>query len=355
VLAATRGRPGVGSREGRCHRRDRRDEPARDHAAVGPPHRAKPLGRAIVWQDRRTAERCAGAAGRRGRERAIRRATGLVCDPYFSATKLEWLLEHRAGRATPGEPLAGSAVRDGGQLAGVEAHRRCGARHRPQQRVAHDAVRPAFAALGAGTCCARSACRRACCPRCVARPATSAATRGVPGLPDGIAIAGVAGDQQAGTVRTGLRARRAEQEHVRHGCFLLLHTGQRAVASRAGLLTTGGVFGGRRAPRTRSRAVCSSGGAAIQWLRDGIGADRSCGREPSASHARCRTRAACVLVPAFAGLGAPYWRAGRARRAVRPDARQHALRTSCAPHSSPLGVPEPRPRRGHGEGCRRAA
>ena len=288
--------------------------PARRVAAIGVTNQrettllwnratGEPLAPAIVWQDRRTAGRCAELK-RRGLEPAIRRATGLVCDPYFSATKLEWLLAHepaarrlaRAGRLAFGTvdawlvwKLTGGAVHatDPTNASRTLLYGLTSRRWEPAllrrfgvPASALPEVRPSSGDFGR--------------------------TRGVRGLPDGVPIAGVAGDQQAalygqGCVRAGL-----SKNTYGTGCFLLLHTGARPVRSRAGLLTTL-ACGPRGEAAYALEGSVFVAGAAVQWLRDGLGILA----RAADSEALARSvpdAGGAVLVPAFTGLGAPWWR-----------------------------------------------
>ena len=123
----------------------------------------RPVANAIVWQDRRTAERC-----RELPAALIRERTGLVPDPYFSATKLEWLLARVDAAARR------ARVRHGRQLARLEAHRRPRPRDRPDERVAHDALRHRRGSRGTTSCSRCSASTVRCCPRSFRAPASSA-------------------------------------------------------------------------------------------------------------------------------------------------------------------------------------
>ena len=136
----------------------------------------KPIHNAIVWQDRRTADACAALRARRPRELRSADKTGLLLDPYFSATKIAWLLDHVNGARAAAEAgrLAFGTVDSFPALA---AHRRQGARHRRHQCGAHAAVRyRAAAQWDAGTAAACSAFRRRCCRRCATAPPISATT-----------------------------------------------------------------------------------------------------------------------------------------------------------------------------------
>ena len=267
----------------------------------------RPLARAIVWQDRRTSDRCA-ALRKAGAEPAIARATGLRLDPYFSATKLEWLLRNVPGaarRAAAGSVAFGTV--DSWllwNLTGGEVHA-TDPTNASRTLLFHlrrlrwdDALLDRFGV-----------------PRSVlpeVRPSTGdfGVTRGVPGLPDGIPIRGIAGDQQAALFGQGCVTAGGMKNTYGTGCFLMLHTGRRAVPSRAGLLTTV-ACGPRGEPAYALEGAVFVAGAAIQWLRDGLGVIRDA-KESERIARSVPDTAGTYLVPAFAGLGAPHWR---------PDAR----------------------------------
>jgi glycerol kinase len=262
----------------------------------------KPVAPAIVWQDRRTSDRCA-ALRRSGKERAISRKTGLKLDPYFSATKLEWILRNVKGvgaRARRGKLAFGTVDSwllwklTGGRTHATDATNASRTllydikRHRwdpgllrlfgvPESLLPE--VRPSIADFGV--------------------------TESVPGLTDGIPIRGVAGDQQAALFGHGCVEAGGLKNTYGTGCFLLLHTGSKLVPSGSGLLTTI-ACGPRGEPRYALEGSVFIAGAAIQWLRDGMGV--LTGAAESESVARSVPDAGgTILVPAFAGLGAPYW------------------------------------------------
>jgi glycerol kinase len=130
-------------------------------------------------------------------------------------------------------------------------------------------------------------------------------TRGVPGLEDGIPILGIAGDQQAALFGQGCVGPGGVKNTYGTGCFLLLHTGSRRVPSGRGLLTTV-ACGPRGEPRYALEGSVFIAGAAIQWLRDGMKVLDSAGESEAIARSVPDT-GGTTLVPAFAGLGAPYW------------------------------------------------
>ncbi len=285
----------------------------------------EPVTRAIVWQDRRTTERC--DALRRRHAAAIRRATGLVCDPYFSATKLEWLLAHeprarrlaRAGRLAFGTvdawlvwKLTGGVVHatdptnaSRTMLFGLRSRRwepALLARFGVPANVLPE-VRPSSGDFGT--------------------------TRGVRALPDGVPVAGVAGDQQAALFGQGCVRPGQSKQTYGTGCFLLVNTGTRPVLSRAGLLTTV-ACGPRGEAAYALEGSVFIGGAAIQWLRDGLGILANAA-ESEALARSVPDSGGVVLVPAFVGLGAPWWRSdvrGALTGLTRGTTRAHVARAA---------------------------
>ena len=263
----------------------------------------KPVGRAIVWQDRRTADRCA-ALRRAGLEREVRQRTGLVLDPYFSGTKLEWMLRARPAlraSAKRGELAFGTVDSwllwklTGGTVHATDptnASRTLlfGLRSRRWD----DRMLELFGVP------------RAVLPEVRPSSGTFGTTRGVRGLPDGIPIAGIAGDQQAALFGQGCVTAGQSKNTYGTGCFLLLHTGDRPVTSRSGLITTIACGPAGETSYALEGSVFIAG-AAIQWLRDGLGVIASAAASESLARSVADS-AGVVLVPAFTGLGAPYWR-----------------------------------------------
>jgi glycerol kinase len=286
----------------------------------------RPVARAIVWQDRRTEPRCA-ALRRAGLERDIRRRTGLVLDPYFSATKLEWMLARDRGlaaRARRGDLAFGTV--DAWliwKLSGGVVH----------ATDPTNASRTLLFSLRArqwdGTQLARFGVPREVLPEVRGSSGRFGVTRGVRLLPDGVPIAGVAGDQQAALFGQGCVRPGESKNTYGTGCFLLLHTGDRPVLSRAGLLTTV-ACDPRGGPAYALEGSVFIAGAALQWLRDGLGIlARAADSERMAR--RVSDSGGVVLVPAFVGLGAPYWRAdvrGALLGLTRGTTREHVVRAA---------------------------
>jgi len=268
----------------------------------------RPIHNAIVWQCRRTADRCAELRAA-GHAELIRERTGLVVDAYFSGTKAAWILDHVEGaraRANRGELAFGTVDTllvwrlTGGTRAGGAVH----------VTDVSNASRTMLFGLRSlewdPELCALFDVPATILPRVVPSSAVYGHTKGVPGLPDGIPIAGMAGDQQAALF--GQLCTRPGQAKCTYGtgAFLLMNTGTERVASRSGLLTTvawqvGGVT---------SYALEGSvfiAGAAVQWLRDGLGI-LSTASEIEALAASVPDSGGVTFVPALAGLGAPHWR-----------------------------------------------
>jgi glycerol kinase len=264
----------------------------------------RPVHRAIVWQCRRTAPRCEGLRAE-GAEAEVRRRTGLVLDPYFSGTKLEWLLDadpDRRRRAERGELAFGTV--DSWlvwQLSGGAAH----------VTDASNASRTLLLNLG------RAAWDEAMLdllhvpaavlPRVVPSSGPVAETIADDPFPAGLPIAGIAGDQQAALFGQGCGEPGMAKNTYGTGCFLLVQAGETAPAPGEGLLAT---IAWQRDGRT-SYALEGSvfvAGAAVQWLRDEMGLIAAA-EESEALARSVPDTAGVVIVPAFVGLGAPYWEA----------------------------------------------
>jgi glycerol kinase len=261
-----------------------------------------PIHRAIVWQDRRTAPRCKELE-QKGHLALVRERTGLVLDAYFSGTKIAWILDHTEGaraRAERGELAFGTI--DSflvWRLSGGAAHVTDSSN--ASRTLLFDLHRLAWD----DTLCQLIGVPRSVLPEVKGASEVYATTRGVPGLPDGIPIAGIAGDQQAALFgQTCFQPGEAKCTYGT-GAFLLVTTGERAVPSRNGCLTTvAWTLNG-----TTSYALEGSSfiaGAAVQWLRDGLGIiARSSDVEALAR--KVDTAGGVHFVPALSGLGAPHW------------------------------------------------
>jgi glycerol kinase len=265
----------------------------------------RPIHRAIVWQCRRTADLCA-ALKRAGHEPRVRRQTGLVLDPYFSGTKLTWLLRNVKGaarRAARGELAFGTVDTwlvwrlTGGRVHATDPTNASRTLLYRSDRLARAAFDDALLDLFEVP--------RAVLPEVRASAGDFGVTRGVAGLPDGLPILGVAGDQQAALFGQGCVTKGAMKNTYGTGCFLMAHTGSERVASRHGLLTTVACAedGGRAYALEGSVFIA---GAAVQWLRDSLGLIARADETDALARSVPDT-AGTAFVPAFVGLGAPYW------------------------------------------------
>jgi len=268
----------------------------------------EPVHRAIVWQCRRSAPLCERLRAE-GLEPMVRTRTGLVLDAYFSGTKIAWLLDARPelrARAARGELAFGTVDTwllwqlTGGRVHATEPSNASRTlcfdirhldwdaeltNHLRVPREVFPAVRPSVGVFGE--------------------------TIALDGLGAGIPVAGIAGDQQAALFGQGAFAPGGAKNTYGTGCFLLLNTGPEPVASEAGLLTTVAWSLPPAAGQPPAVVYALEGaifvaGAAVQWLRDGLGLIRTAAETEPLARSVPDT-GGVYLVPAFVGLGAPYW------------------------------------------------
>jgi len=262
----------------------------------------RPVYPAIVWQDRRTAPECA-ALKRRGREPMVRRSTGLVLDPYFSGTKLAWLLRHIRGtrRAARTGRLAFGTVDSWllWKLTGGRVHATdpTNASRTLLYNIRTRTWDPSLLRL--------FGIPAAVLPKVMPSSGHFGMTAAGGPIPNGIPITGVAGDQQAALFGQG--AVRPGQMKVTYGtgAFLLLQTGTRLVHSRNRLLTTI-ACGPCGEPAFALEGSVFIAGAVIQWLRDELRLLATSAESETVARS-VRDAAGVYVIPAFAGLGAPYW------------------------------------------------
>jgi glycerol kinase len=265
----------------------------------------RPVAPAIVWQDRRTADACAELR-RAGHEAAIQARTGLLLDPYFSATKIAWLLDNIPGlreRADRGELAFGTV--DSflvWRLSGGRTH----------VTDASNASRTLLFDLHTQTwsdeLCALFRVPRALLPAIVPSSGRLAEVRGVPGIADGTPIAGIAGDQQAALYGQGCFAPGDAKCTYGTGAFLLMNVGEAPVISRNRLLASVAWQLAGDAPAFVLEGSAFVAGALVQWLRDGLGIIARAA-EVEALARSVPDAGGVIIVPALAGLGAPHWRA----------------------------------------------
>ncbi len=285
----------------------------------------EPVHRALVWQDRRTAARCDEL--RPDWQERVRDRTGRGLDPYFCATKLEWLLENVDGaraRAERGELAFGTVdAWLAWSLTGVHATDPTNASRTLLWDLHRGDWDPDLLSLFDVP--------ESVLPDVV--PSSGAVGEVREGPLAGVPVAGLVGDQQAALF--GQRCLEAGQAKNTYGtgCFLLQHTGDEAVRSEHGLLTTraaslGGRGGG--AARFALEGSVFVGGAAIQWLRDGLKIINDAPRVNDEA-AKSDDSGGVVVVPSFTGLGAPHWDP-HARGAVlgltRGTTRRHVARAT---------------------------
>ncbi len=264
----------------------------------------RPLANAIVWQDRRTAAFC-DALKRAGHEPLFASKTGLVLDAYFSGTKLKWLLDNIPGareRAARGELAFGTI--DSWlvwQLSGGKAH------VTDVSNASRTLLFNIHTLEWDDELLRLLDIPRSVLPEVVASSGVVAHTD-CEGLPRGIAIAGIAGDQQAALFGQACIEPGMAKNTYGTGCFMLMNTGATAVASKNKLLTTIAWKIGDTTHYALEGSVFIAG-AAIQWLRDGLGIiDTAAAIESLA--ASVADSGGVYFVPAFAGLGAPHWDQG---------------------------------------------
>ena len=285
---------------------------ARDIAAIGITNQretvvvwdrqtGEAIHRAIVWQDRRTADVCQGLRDA-GHEADVAARTGLLLDPYFSATKVAWILDHvpgARGRAEQGELAFGTVDSwllwklTGGAVHATDATNAS----RTQLYNIHlgdwdDVLLGLFRVP------------RALLPKVQDCSADFGQT--LPGLFGGaIPIRGIAGDQQSAMIGQACFQPGTMKSTYGTGCFALLNTGDRPVASNNRLLTTVAYqLEGKRTYALEGSIFVA--GAAVQWLRDGLGVLPAASQSGTMA-AQADPEQDVILVPAFVGLGAPHW------------------------------------------------
>lgn len=260
----------------------------------------EPIGPAIVWQDRRTSDRT-DALRRDGLEGSIRAKTGLVCDPYFSASKAEWLLDHlpRAReRAERGELALGTVdtwllwnLTEGRVHATDPSNASRTQLWNLEREAWDDELLEIFRV-----------------PREVlpsVRPSSGEAGR-CRILGGDLPVLAIVGDQQAALAGQLCSEPGESKTTYGTGCFLLVQSGERRIESDARLLTTAAWKIGEAPTRWALEGSVFMGGATIQWLRDGLGVIGEAA-EVGPLAASVDDAAGVVVVPSFTGLGAPHW------------------------------------------------
>ena len=265
----------------------------------------QPIHRAIVWQDRRTAAICEQLKSD-GHADLIREKTGLIVDPYFSATKIAWILDHVPGarlRAERGELAFGTVESwltwnlTGGTAATGAVH------VSDVSNASRTMLFDIHASAWSAQLCASLNIPMAILPTIVSSSEVVGHTQQLGGS---IAIAGLAGDQQSALFGQACLSSGMAKNTYGTGCFMLAHCGDVAVKPPAGLLLTRACQVKGQAPQYAIEGSVFIGGAVVQWLRDGLGIISSA-NQSEALAASVSDTAGVMFVPAFTGLGAPYW------------------------------------------------
>ncbi len=276
----------------------------RETALLWERHSGKPVANAIVWQCRRTAAFCEGLK-RKGFESMVRDRTGLVLDPYFSASKFRWLLdatEGARGRAKNGDLAAGTIDAfllyrlTGGAVHATDVSNASRTSLMNLQTLDWDPELLKLFNVPRGVL-----------PAIVPSSGELGFTSGVTGLPDGIPISGIAGDQQSALFGQAGFERGAAKCTFGTGSFILMNTGHDRMHSDAGLLSTvAWQLSGEKFPVYALEGGAFVCGAAVQWLRDELGIIK---RAPDIESLALQVpdSAGVEFVPALTGLGAPHW------------------------------------------------
>ncbi len=281
----------------------------RETAVIWDRATGKPIHNAIVWQDRRTADVCT-VMKNAGKETKVMEKTGLLLDPYFTATKLSWILDNVGGardRAAAGELCFGTVDSfliwrlTGGKMHVTDATNASRTSlYNIHENEWDDELLALFKVPRAGL------------PQvmdCAAEFGVCKDSLFGSELP----IRGVAGDQQAAAIGQGCFTPGALKSTYGTGCFVIINTGDEAVASKNKLLTTIGYRLGGRTTYALEGSIFVSG-AIVQWLRDGMKLIASAGETEAIAAAQAGNNG-LYIVPALTGLGAPHW-APNARGAI---------------------------------------
>ncbi|MBF0491939.1 MAG: glycerol kinase GlpK [Deltaproteobacteria bacterium] len=265
---------------------------------------SKPIHKAIVWQDRRTAKTCE-TLKKKGLENKFKKKTGLVLDPYFSGTKIKWLLDHVADtkeKAKKGELAFGTIDTwlvwklSAGEVHVTDPSNASRTLLMNLQSLNWDTELMKILGVPASLL-----------PKIASSSEIYGCTKNVPGLPDGIPIAGIAGDQQSALFGQACFGAGEAKCTYGTGSFILMNTGSKIVYSKNKLLTTVAWKIGKQVSYALEGSAFIAG-AAVQWLRDGLKII-SKASEVEALAASVKDTDGVYLVPAFVGLGAPHWKA----------------------------------------------
>ncbi|HYC43667.1 MAG TPA: glycerol kinase GlpK [Noviherbaspirillum sp.] len=259
----------------------------------------EPIANAIVWQDHRTAGLC-DSLREQGRTTLFQEKTGLVIDAYFSGTKLKWLLDNVPGarsRAERGELAFGT-------IDSWLIYKLCGAHVADTSNASRTLLFNIHTLQWDDELLSVLGIPRSLLPEVVSGSGVVGNTK-----PDllgsAIPIAGIAGDQQAATFGQACHRPGTAKNTYGTGCFMLMNTGKQAITSRNNLLTTIGWTIDGQTDYMLEGSVFNAG-AAVQWLRDGLGIIKT-SEEVEALASSVPDTGGVFFVPAFAGLGTPYW------------------------------------------------
>jgi glycerol kinase len=263
----------------------------RETVVAWDPEIGEPLHRALVWQDRRTAGRCEELR-EAGREPLVRERTGLVLDPYFSGTKIEWLLRN----------VEGAERAAFGTIDSWLAYKLTGRHVTDYTNASRTMLFDIHGLRWDGELCEMLGVD----PRALPDPLPSASVFGTTSEFGGeVPVAGIAGDQQAALFGQACHRPGSAKNTYGTGSFVLLNTGTRAPEPPSGLLTTVACGTGEDAVYALEASIFVTG-AAVQWLRDGLGIlDEAAASEAMA--ASLEGNDGVYFVPALTGLGSPHW------------------------------------------------
>jgi len=284
----------------------------------------RPIDKAIVWQDRRTAKRCQELR-EAGQSEAVYKATGLVLDPYFSATKLEWMLQHRVKDSG----LSVSQLAAGTIDTWLIWKLTNGAVHATDPT---NASRTMLFDINTMQWSDQLAALFGAPRELLPEVRASSGDFGVAAkehLGSAIPILGVAGDQQAALFGQGCWTKGTSKNTYGTGAFLLLHTGDKRPVGGQGILTTVACDAHGGAAYALEASIFIAG-AAVQWLRDGLGMVARASETESMARS-LQSNEGVYFVPALTGLGAPHWESearGMIVGLTRGTSREHFVRAA---------------------------
>jgi len=296
----------------------------RETVVVWDPRTGQPFYRAIVWQDRRTEDVCKRLK-HRSQEPLIRSKTGLVLDPYFSATKIDWILKN--------VPRIKSALRQNRVLAGTidcwVLWKLTGVHATDYTNASRTLLFNIHKKEWDPKLLTTFQVPRAILPQVMPSGALFGVTRGLKGLTDGIPVHAILGDQQAALYGQGCVKQGDVKNTYGTGCFMVMNAGNKRPKLVNGLLTTLAA-GSDGHPVYAFEGAVFIAGAVIQWLRDELKMIKTAEETEALANSVSDTHG-MVMIPAFVGLGSPYWRAdirGSISGLTRGVSRAHFVRAA---------------------------